>query len=72
LETSDAQASFYAGQEVLEKNILTTKEFFKEIDKVTQNDILKVAKDIFRPEKLNLALIGPFDKKEEFENLLEI
>jgi predicted Zn-dependent peptidase len=71
LETSDAQASFYAGQEVLEKKIMTQEEIFQKIDKVSQNDILKVAKDIFRPEKLNLALIGPFDKKEEFEKLLK-
>jgi predicted Zn-dependent peptidase len=71
LETSDAQASFYAGQEVLEKKIMTQEEIFQKIDKVSQNDILKVAKDIFRPEKLNLALIGPFEKKEEFEKLLK-
>jgi predicted Zn-dependent peptidase len=72
LETSDAQASFYAGQEILEKKILTQEEIFQEIDKVSTNDILKVAKDIFKPEKLNLALIGPFDDKAEFEKLLNL
>jgi len=72
LETSDALASFFAGQEVLEKKILSLKEIFKEIDKVSANDILEVAKDIFRPEKLNLALIGPFKDKERFEKLLEL
>ena len=75
LEASDSQASFYGLQELLEKNILTPKELFKEIDKVSQNDILKVAKDIFRPEKLNLALIGPFKDKikneSSFRHLLE-
>jgi len=70
LESSDAQASFYAGQELLEKKILTPKEIFKKIDKVTINDILKVAKDIFQPKKLNLALIGPFKEKTKFEKLL--
>jgi predicted Zn-dependent peptidase len=72
LETSDAQSSFYGLQELLEKRILAPKELFKEIDKVSQNDILKVAKDIFRPEKLNLALIGPFKDKAKFEKLLNI
>jgi predicted Zn-dependent peptidase len=72
LESSDAQASFYAGQELLENKILTQKEIFKEIDKVSANDILKVAKDIFRPEKLNLALIGPFKDKEKFNKLLKL
>ncbi len=72
LETSDAQASFYAGQELLEKRILTPEEIFKKIDKVTLNDILKVAKDIFQPKKLNLAIIGPFKDKEKLKKLLKL
>ena len=72
LESSDARASFYAGQELLEKRILTPKEIFKKIDKVSENDILKTAKDIFRPNKLNLALIGPFKDKAKLQKLLKI
>ncbi len=72
LESSDAQASFYGFQELLEKEILTPKELFKKIDKVSQNDILKTAKDIFKPEKLNLALIGPFSDKKKFQELLKL
>ena len=72
LESSDAQASFYAGQELLEKKILTPEEIFKKIDKISQLDILKVAKDIFQPQKLNLALIGPFKYKEKFQKLLKL
>ena len=72
LESSDARASFFSAQELFEKRILTLKEVFKQIDKVSANDILKVSKDIFRPEKLNLALIGPFKDKRKFEKLLII
>jgi len=72
LESSDAQASFYAGQELLEKKILTPEEIFAKIDKVTAEDILKVAKDIFQPKKLNLALIGPFKDKAKFQKLLKL
>jgi len=72
LESSDAISSFYAGQELLEKKILTPEEIFKKIDRVSLNDILKVAQDIFKPEKLNLALIGPFKDKERFQKLLKI
>jgi predicted Zn-dependent peptidase len=71
LESSDAQASFYAGQELLERKILTPSEIFKIIDKISPNDILKLAREIFRPAKLNLALIGPFEDKKEFERYLE-
>jgi len=72
LESSDATSSFYAGQELLEKKILAPKEIFKKIDRVTVNDILKVAKDIFQPKKLNLALIGPFEDKKPFEKILKL
>ncbi len=72
LETSDALASFFSGQEILERSIKTPKEIFKEIDKVSANDILEVAKDIFRPERLNLAVVGPFKDKEKFEKLLKL
>ncbi|MCX6760548.1 MAG: pitrilysin family protein [Candidatus Nealsonbacteria bacterium] len=68
LESSDAKASFYAGQELLEKRILTQEQIFKKIDKVGANDILKVARDIFNPRNLNLALIGPIKEKEKFNN----
>ena len=72
LESSDVQASFYANQELLEKEILTPEQIFKRIDKVTTKDILRVAKDIFQPQKLNLAVIGPFKNKERFRKLLKI
>jgi len=72
LETSDAKASFYAGQEILERKIRTPKEIFAQIDKITVNDILKVAKEIFKPERLNLALIGPFQNREKFQKLLKL
>lgn len=72
LETSDAKASFYGLQELLKEKILTPREIYQKIDKVTQEDILKVAKDIFRPEKLNLALIGPFKDRKIFQRLLRL
>jgi len=55
----------------MEKNILSPKEICDEIDKVSPADVLDVAQDIFRVEKLNLALIGPFKDKERFQKLLK-
>ncbi|NQV00508.1 MAG: insulinase family protein [Parcubacteria group bacterium] len=72
MESSDEQASFYALQELLTDKILTLEQKFAKIDAVTVNDIQRVAKDIFRPEKLNLALIGPFKDKNRFDKLLKI
>jgi predicted Zn-dependent peptidase len=72
LESSDQQAIFYTMQDILEKKILTPEEIFSKIDKVSREDILKLAKDIFRSEKLNLAIIGPFQDKNKFQKLLKI
>jgi len=71
-EASDARASFYALQELLQNKILTPDEIYAKINKVSVNDILKVSKDIFKPEKLNLALIGPFEDKDKFQKLLKL
>lgn len=71
LEPSDARASFFGAQELLEKRILTLKEMFKNIDKVSSNDVVKVSRDIFKPEKLNLAVIGPIKDKNKFKKILK-
>ena len=74
LDSSDAQASFYAAQELLEKNILMLEEKFKKIDEVSVDDIKKIAEDIFLPDKLNLAVIGPIEEKDsnKLKNILKI
>ncbi|KKS68869.1 MAG: Peptidase M16 domain protein, partial [Candidatus Azambacteria bacterium GW2011_GWA2_42_62] len=72
IETSDELASFYCFQEVLKNEILTPEEIIEKIHAVTVDDILEVAQDIFRPEKLNLAIVGPFQDSDAFANLLKI
>jgi len=74
LDATDAKASFYAIQEVMGQEIFTPEQKLEMIDKVSVNDIKKVAKDIFLPEKLNLAVIGPIEenKKEELKKILII
>ena len=73
LDATDNQASFYAGQEVMNEKVLTPEGKLKMIDKVSTYDIKKVAEDIFLDKKLNLAVIGPFEEKEKekFEKLLK-
>jgi len=72
LESSDAQASFYAFQELLTGKILTAEEKLKMIDKIKREDIQNVAKEIFQPQKLNLALIGPHKNDKIFKEILTI
>ncbi len=70
LETSEAWASYNGSQEILKRKILTLEQECALIDKITQDDILKISKEIFQPKKLNLALIGPFKDKTKFEEIL--
>lgn len=59
MEGSDDVVGFLVTQEVLRDKITLPQEYNKMIDRVTAQDILRVAKDIFRNEKLNMAIIGP-------------
>jgi predicted Zn-dependent peptidase len=71
LESSHAKGIFYSEQELLENKVLEPEEIYEKINKVTAEDIKAAARDIFKPEKLNLALIGPYDDKTRFENLIK-
>jgi predicted Zn-dependent peptidase len=72
LEPSDMQASYYSSQEILTGRILTPEEQFRKIDSITEEDIQRIANDLFRPENLNLAVIGPFKNKEKLNKLLKL
>jgi len=72
LESSDFQASFCSLEELLTNKILTPEEKFAKLDKVTISDVQKIAQNIFKPEKLNLAIIGPHKSKSKFQSLLKI
>jgi predicted Zn-dependent peptidase len=72
LETSDQFASFFGLQGILEKKILTPEEEWREIAKITSDDILKVAKEVFRSDKLNLALTGPQKDGRQFSRILRV
>jgi predicted Zn-dependent peptidase len=71
-ESSDEVAMFHIDQEISRKKIMTMPEIFACIDKVTQADILRVAKDIFRNDKLNLAIIGPHKNLKKIKNILTL
>ena len=72
LESSDEIAEFFGFQEILRKKLSTPEELVKRMAKVTSADIQKIANDIFVPEHLNLALIGPWKDQSVFKKLLKI
>ncbi|PIP17743.1 MAG: hypothetical protein COX43_02635 [Parcubacteria group bacterium CG23_combo_of_CG06-09_8_20_14_all_35_9] len=64
LEDSSFLAQWFAKQELLIRKILTPEEKLDKIFKVSPKDIKRVAKDIIKKSRLNLALIGPFKDKK--------
>lgn len=72
LETSDDLAEYYGDDEILIKKLITPEEVAQKIQAVTAEEIMAVAQDIFKNNKLNLAVIGPFEDKNRFEKILKL
>ncbi len=72
LEDSRSVSIFYATQKLLENRILDPVQILDALDEVKEEDVLRVAKQYFKPEGLNLGVIGDFDNKERFEKLLKL
>jgi len=72
LETSNSVAMYYGFQELIKKEMKDPNEVADMLRAITQKDIQRVAKDIFKNEKLNLALIGPVEEMGMLETLLKI
>jgi len=71
LESSDEVAMFLIDQEIKNKKVMEIGDIFKRIDAVNQEDILRVAKNIFQSEKLNLAVIGPHKNIKQLESIVK-
>jgi len=45
--------------------VYTLEEVIKEVNKVSIEDLRQVAQQVFKREKINLALIGPLEKEKK-------
>lgn len=71
-EGSEDVVEYIVTQETLYGEITTLEEKRKRIDRVTANDVLRVAKDIFQNKKLNLAVIGPHVHQKELLKIVSL
>ena len=71
LETSDDIATFCASQELFYNKVLQPEEILKKIEKVSQSDIIKTSREVFRSDKINSAVISQYKegKEREFRKL---
>lgn len=70
LEDTRAVASSYGNQELLLGEIVTADELVRIVDRVTRDDLQRVASALFREERLNLAVVGNYRSEERFRSLL--
>ena len=70
-ESSDEIATFLGEQSLFYKKIETPDEVLRHIEKVTRGDIMKAVKELVRPDKMNLAVIGPHRDSKDYINILK-
>ena len=69
-ESPNGLILFGLRREVLEGAAIEPEELLAGLDAVTAEDVQRVAQDVIGGTGLRLALIGPFDEPEKFEQLL--
>jgi predicted Zn-dependent peptidase len=71
MEDSFSVAAWGGRQEVLSSEILTVDEVIEAVEAVSVADIQRVAQSLFLEDRLNLAVVGPFEDEDWFRGLLE-
>lgn len=69
-ESTDEVATYLASQELFYKKVMLPEEILSKIDKVRRGDIIKIAREIFTPQKISMVAIGPHDEIKEYEKIL--
>lgn len=72
LEDSRSVASWVGSQELVYREIKTPEQVMEEIDAVTAEQVHELAGELFRGDRLSLALIGPYPDDSPFGPLLEL
>jgi predicted Zn-dependent peptidase len=70
MEDSRAISSWMGGQELLRQEVKSVDEVLQSIEAVTAEDIRRVAQEIIRDDRANLAIVGPYRSKQRFDRLL--
>ena len=70
MEDTRAVSSWLGAQELLRGEILTVDEVLTAIDRIEPADVARVAENLFRPDRLNLAVVGPYKSEDRFARML--
>jgi len=72
LESTENQMMWLGEQFLGYGKIITPAQVKQRVSEVTAGEIRKVARDFFRPERLNLALVSPLRTEKGLVNLLKL
>ncbi len=72
MEDSLSVALWFGSQEILFSEILTYEEAIEAVETTTADGVQKVAQKLLSKEKLNLAVVGPFNGENGFRELLAL
>ena len=70
MEDSGAVAGWIGTGETLLPRILTVDEVIEQLEAVTIDDLLRVARRVLAPSEARLAVLGPFRSRSRFERAL--
>lgn len=69
-ESTNFLAEHFGTQFILDGELQSFEDYLKKIDAVTEEDVKMVAKELFKTEKYNLQVIGPFKSTAKFESIV--
>jgi predicted Zn-dependent peptidase len=72
LETSNSHMGRIARQEIYFGKYLSVDDIIKSVDKVTAEQVQRLARKLFTRENLSLSMLGPMSKADVPDSLLEI
>ncbi|MCC6174923.1 MAG: insulinase family protein [Chloroflexi bacterium] len=70
MEDTRAVTSWIGTQELLRNEILTVDEVVDIIEGVRLEDVNRVADELLRPERMSLAVVGPYRSEGRFQKLM--
>jgi predicted Zn-dependent peptidase len=59
-------------QELLFDEVRTVDEVLADVDRVTTDDLRRVAGEVMRADRLSVAIVGPYRGKRQFDSLLTL
>ena len=72
LETSNSHMGRIARQEIYFGKYLSVDDIIKSVDKVTAEQVQRLARQLFKRENLSLSILGPLNRADVPDSVLEI